>query len=154
MSFTSETKNRIEVPSLHKVAVQGMFAGLMIKFTMCLFLLVYCLSSCKFQILSSCSYQQHKPVCFVQILTLSVLTAMTPVWSMLTETLVVIAARRCIIVSTQLHGRLIQFINVSAGKEKFLLSKMTERCYRHPAHQRLISLLVENKTPLPNSFQF
>lgn len=125
-----------------------MFAGLMMKFKMCLF------SSLLFEFLEisgSVSHNNttpnHKPVCFVQIHiysllhfpTRSILTATTAVRSMLMGTLVVTAARHhCIIVSTQLHGGLIQFINVSAGKEKFLLLKMTQRCYRHPHSSSLL----------------
>lgn len=144
-----------------------MFAGLMIKFMMCLFFPVYCLNSCKFQVLSSApannTTPNHKPVCFLQIHiysllhfpTRSILTATTAVRRMLMGTLVVIAARHyCIIISTQLHGGLIQFINVSAGKEKFLLLKTTECCYRHPHTSSLLVCRWKTRRCFQTHFSF
>lgn len=170
MSFTSETKNRIEVPSLQKAAKMSSAVDVCRvndKVPFVPFFLVYCLNSCKFQVLSSApannTTPNHKPVCFVQIHiysllhfpTRSILTATTAVRSMLMGTLVVIAARHhCIIVSTQLHGRLIQFINVSARKGKFLPLKMTEHCYRHPHTSSLLGCCWKIRRCFQTHFSF
>lgn len=157
--------------------MQGMFAGLTIKFTMCyvlqlmsriiifFYFIVCILANFRFSqlLLPTTQHKITNLVCFIQFHiycllhfpTRSISTAATAVQSMLMGTLVVIAARHhCIIVSTQLHGGLIQFINVSAGKEKFLLLKMTEHCYRHPQTSSLLVCRWEIRRCFQTHFSF